>query len=106
MIRRPPRSTLFPYTTLFRSSAPLSGQIISDTVLTGSSNNGICVVQGQVVVKGVRLTVAKGVTVQFKPDPNNANVPGSLLLQAVLGPNNAAVPADLEAKGRQGQPVT
>src|SRR5215469_14130102 len=24
MIRRPPRSTLFPYTTLFRSSAPIS----------------------------------------------------------------------------------
>src|SRR2546423_2091042 len=25
MIRRPPRSTLFPYTTLFRSSCPRSG---------------------------------------------------------------------------------
>src|SRR2546430_17173123 len=25
MIRRPPRSTLFPYTTLFRSSGPLHG---------------------------------------------------------------------------------
>src|SRR2546425_9208176 len=25
MIRRPPRSTLFPYTTLFRSRAPASG---------------------------------------------------------------------------------
>src|SRR3712207_6944889 len=25
MIRRPPRSTLFPYTTLFRSRAPMSG---------------------------------------------------------------------------------
>src|SRR3712207_7637162 len=25
MIRRPPRSTLFPYTTLFRSSSPWSG---------------------------------------------------------------------------------
>src|SRR2546427_4405192 len=25
MIRRPPRSTLFPYTTLFRSSAPCIG---------------------------------------------------------------------------------
>src|SRR6266511_5744270 len=25
MIRRPPRSTLFPYTTLFRSSPPTSG---------------------------------------------------------------------------------
>src|SRR5436309_13351097 len=24
MLRRPPRSTLFPYTTLFRSSAPMS----------------------------------------------------------------------------------
>src|SRR6266487_6916351 len=27
MIRRPPRSTLFPYTTLFRSSAPRSVQL-------------------------------------------------------------------------------
>src|SRR2546430_10208486 len=26
MIRRPPRSTLFPYTTLFRSSPPRSGR--------------------------------------------------------------------------------
>src|SRR2546421_7013200 len=26
MIRRPPRSTLFPYTTLFRSQAALAGQ--------------------------------------------------------------------------------
>src|SRR2546421_12798798 len=26
MIRRPPRSTLFPYTTLFRSSRPRSGR--------------------------------------------------------------------------------
>src|SRR5256886_17550155 len=28
MIRRPPRSTLFPYTTLFRSHAPLPSLII------------------------------------------------------------------------------
>src|SRR3712207_769484 len=27
MIRRPPRSTLFPYTTLFRSYAPVTGMI-------------------------------------------------------------------------------
>src|SRR2546422_5014669 len=27
MIRRPPRSTLFPYTTLFRSKVPSSGRI-------------------------------------------------------------------------------
>src|SRR3712207_7548177 len=32
MIRRPPRSTLFPYTTLFRSAAPpaLRGSLLSD----------------------------------------------------------------------------
>src|SRR3712207_7302710 len=41
MIRRPPRSTLFPYTTLFRSSyAPL------DTVMEGAFRpghfNGVC----------------------------------------------------------------
>src|SRR5687768_17679037 len=27
MIRRPPRATLFPYTTLFRSRPPCSGQL-------------------------------------------------------------------------------
>src|SRR3712207_8364662 len=27
MIRRPPRSTLFPYTTLFRSAGPLPGPV-------------------------------------------------------------------------------
>src|SRR2546429_3470448 len=30
MIRRPPRSTLFPYTTLFRSSAAFPGNLLQD----------------------------------------------------------------------------
>src|SRR2546421_30783 len=36
MIRRPPRSTLFPYTTLFRS-APLSGSITFDVFAPGDT---------------------------------------------------------------------
>src|SRR3712207_7277180 len=32
MIRRPPRSTLFPYTTLFRSGSDTAGDTGSDTV--------------------------------------------------------------------------
>src|SRR5690348_2503476 len=38
MIRRPPRSTLFPYTTLFRSTDNLFGDVLSDEAaqLTGS----------------------------------------------------------------------
>src|SRR2546430_12259919 len=31
MIRRPPRSTLFPYTTLFRSLQPMAQAILADT---------------------------------------------------------------------------
>src|SRR2546426_5419128 len=34
MIRRPPRSTLFPYTTLFRSTEPLGCIVHSSDVLT------------------------------------------------------------------------
>ena len=37
MIRRPPRSTLFPYTTLFRSDQALNGGIIQ-TELEGVGN--------------------------------------------------------------------
>src|SRR2546430_10772610 len=42
MIRRPPRSTLFPYTTLFRShkNAPVS------TACCGPNNRGVAVANG------------------------------------------------------------
>src|SRR5438132_7146185 len=36
MIRRPPRSTLFPYTTLFRSRSPCSGRSRSARCCGGS----------------------------------------------------------------------
>src|SRR5687768_17859472 len=32
MIRRPPRSTLFPYTTLFRSPAPPGQRVLTSTI--------------------------------------------------------------------------
>src|SRR3712207_8373002 len=38
MIRRPPRSTLFPYTTLFRSELPTN---VENLVLTGGARVGI-----------------------------------------------------------------
>src|SRR5204863_7498747 len=37
MIRRPPRSTLFPYTTLFRSSALFPGLLLAYQLLEGSA---------------------------------------------------------------------
>src|SRR2546430_8815671 len=36
MIRRPPRSTLFPYTTLFRSPSPVSRNFFSEPTRFGS----------------------------------------------------------------------
>src|SRR3712207_7337235 len=33
MIRRPPRSTLFPYTTLFRSEGPFGGGDLADATI-------------------------------------------------------------------------
>ena len=46
MIRRPPRSTLFPYTTLFRSTAPpdLAGDIVE---------NGIVLTGGGALIRGI-----------------------------------------------------
>src|SRR2546427_1913561 len=43
MIRRPPRSTLFPYTTLFRSSQPV---IILDGVPISNATRGQAVLSG------------------------------------------------------------
>src|SRR5256885_13117656 len=40
MIRRPPRSTLFPYTTLFRSQPPESGRGSDPKVLLGRARQG------------------------------------------------------------------
>src|SRR2546430_12273474 len=42
MIRRPPRSTLFPYTTLFRSLAPWASEVRSRDRLRAAGNYGRC----------------------------------------------------------------
>src|SRR5690348_17433526 len=41
MIRRPPRSTLFPYTTLFRSSSASTEQVSASTQQTSASTQEI-----------------------------------------------------------------
>src|SRR3712207_864429 len=46
MIRRPPRSTLFPYTTLFRSVPPLK-KIWADGAYTGEKLADWCKEQGE-----------------------------------------------------------
>src|SRR2546425_9036652 len=54
MIRRPPRSTLFPYTTLFRSRG--TGQVVPPPVrLMGESwGDGVVVISWDDAVRGAR----------------------------------------------------
>src|SRR3712207_9389472 len=59
MIRRPPRSTLFPYTTLFRSSAGITERIYSfATALVGWLRGGLGHVNvvGSVIFAGMSGT--------------------------------------------------
>src|SRR5438270_5369205 len=41
MIRRPPRSTLFPYTTLFRSVLALSAAVVAGPLISGEVESGL-----------------------------------------------------------------
>src|SRR3989454_11556364 len=67
MIRRPPRSTLFPYTTLFRSHARIRVEIPADvvpTLVAGQRAFGVRLLEAlrEVVVEpGVRAAVARRV---------------------------------------------
>src|SRR3712207_7712246 len=50
MIRRPPRSTLFPYTTLFRSIG------INEPILDGESKYELLTVSGQnILIRGIHF---------------------------------------------------
>src|SRR2546426_2983654 len=55
MIRRPPRSTLFPYTTLFRSDVETARK---DLVLQIQSTNTGLIPTNNIVIVGNQLTIA------------------------------------------------
>src|SRR3712207_6909360 len=61
MIRRPPRSTLFPYTTLFRSARTLMGN--PDAILLDEPSEGIAPVIVQMMAEAIRAMKAEGVAV-------------------------------------------
>src|SRR3712207_8040016 len=50
MMRRPPRSTLFPYTTLFRSVVAAVAAALAKGVVGVGPQGGVAVVVGQVLV--------------------------------------------------------
>src|SRR2546430_8167243 len=55
MIRRPPRSTLFPYTTLFRSARTSFGRISSELPVTSTGSIGGDTLNGTIGSSGCQL---------------------------------------------------
>src|SRR5258708_23423495 len=55
MIRRPPRSTLFPYTTLFRSDICSIGKVVSDLGESDQVAGGVPPLDGNLDRKSTRL---------------------------------------------------
>src|SRR2546427_11060578 len=80
MIRRPPRSTLFPYTTLFRSQANLENTYIrapfSGTVLRKEAEVGEVVAPsvGGGLTRGAVVTMADLATLEVEVDVNEAYI--------------------------------
>src|SRR5205823_14274259 len=54
MIRRPPRSTLFPYTTLFRSVEDVFSIQGRGTVVTGRIERGVVKINEEVEIVGLK----------------------------------------------------
>src|SRR2546426_7370702 len=104
MIRRPPRSTLFPYTTLFRSR-DAGGNVLTGRVISwGSSNTTVATVSGSGLVTGVTagaVTITAtsegkngtaAVTVAAPPPPAGCGNTGSGVCYYVATSGNDANP--------------
>src|SRR3712207_5088138 len=86
MIRRPPRSTLFPYTTLFRSAAGGAGSVSSNTTYIESASG---VADGArtglaSVVTGVLFLIATFFTPLVQVVPSEAAAPVLVIVGAMM----------------------
>src|SRR5689334_24077062 len=73
MIRRPPRSTLFPYTTLFRSSflvRPLDNPLLSDLINCYRTRSGNHTIDKNDAVRAVLKRLREGKDVGLLVDVN------------------------------------
>src|SRR2546422_4950992 len=79
MIRRPPRSTLFPYTTLFRSSGGITGTAALTVTAAASTKPGTVT---DLAVAGV---TDSGVTLTFTEVPDGTGQPASYDVRYAAG---------------------
>src|SRR3712207_9188058 len=101
MIRRPPRSTLFPYTTLFRSEARKAGRDAGVYRRRRLMAVALVVLGALALVFAVLVqTQASGATEQAVPiDPNHATPDAVLAEAAEVGISTPIRPASLPGLG-------
>src|SRR2546425_5128773 len=83
MIRRPPRSTLFPYTTLFRSAAVAVGVGVGVRVAVGVALV-VAVAVAVAVAVGGKVAVAVGVGVRSGEHTSELQSPAYLVCRLLL----------------------
>src|SRR2546430_3602244 len=93
MIRRPPRSTLFPYTTLFRSGPPTISSVVQASVPVNSPNTSI-------TVTGTNFSTSSQVILNPDFMPGNGQANGKLLIPTTFTDSqhlSAIIPASFLA---------
>src|SRR3989449_4965050 len=100
MIRRPPRSTLFPYTTLFRSTAVVLNVVLGGALLASAAITRKNLMNGAIVAGVVRIIL---IYFRGRPGPN----PGTVSIPVPnLSGTKTHFPLSPHANGRERRPAT
>src|SRR2546426_11414862 len=93
MIRRPPRSTLFPYTTLFRSHVEVVGALlekdptgVNDVLMTGATEGNAGLVKIALARRGAKPETLTAALVAAQSDKDKAEIAEMLKKAGALPP--------------------
>src|SRR2546430_13197425 len=87
MIRRPPRSTLFPYTTLFRSlitASSLTAAVSSTSNGAQATSNGLGSTLADLVVNGVQVTFGDATVARSEEHTSELQSQSNLVCRLLL----------------------
>src|SRR5258708_40209294 len=84
MIRRPPRSTLFPYTTLFRSKGKYAGVITVQDIMSSFAQTAAVQMPGGVLVLSMDLIDYSLAEICRYVEENNAKLISSIMIEDPL----------------------